>query len=33
LKKPADSAPPIFSVNQIGTCASLSLAGIPPSFL
>jgi len=29
LKNPADSAPPIFKVNQIGTCASLSLAGMP----
>jgi hypothetical protein len=29
LKKPAASAPPIFKVNQIGTCASLSLAGMP----
>ena len=29
LKKPAASAPPIFNWNQIGTCASLSLAGIP----
>jgi len=28
----ADSAPPMLKVNQIGTCASLSLAGIPPSF-
>jgi hypothetical protein len=27
LKKPAASAPPICKVNQIGTCASLSLAG------
>ena len=32
LKKPAASAPPMLKVNQIGTCASLSLAGIPPSF-
>src|SRR3954464_4358151 len=29
LKNPAASAPPIERVNQIGTCASLSLAGIP----
>src|SRR6478609_3864569 len=29
LKNPADSAPPMESVNQMGTCASLSLAGIP----
>src|SRR3954464_14845858 len=29
LKNPADSAPPIERVNQIGTCASLSLAGMP----
>ena len=29
LKNPAASAPPMFKVNQIGTCASLSLAGIP----
>src|SRR3954468_23762647 len=30
LKKPAASPPPIFKVNQIGTCASLSFAGIQP---
>src|SRR3954470_21945549 len=29
LKNPAASAPPIERVNQIGTCASLSFAGIP----
>src|ERR1044072_8229136 len=29
LKNPAASAPPMERVNQIGTCASLSLAGIP----
>src|SRR6201986_5267586 len=29
LKNPAASAPPIFKVNQIGTCSSLSLAGMP----
>src|ERR671913_125164 len=32
LKKPAASAPPIERVNQMGTCASLSFGGIPPSF-
>ena len=31
LKNPAASAPPMERVNQIGTCASLSLAGIPVS--
>src|SRR3954469_22537492 len=30
LKKPAASPPPIFKVNQMGTCASLSFAGIQP---
>src|SRR6201999_2182825 len=29
LKTPAPSAPPMLRVNQIGTCASLSLAGMP----